>query len=129
MTELVLIRGLPGAGKSTYAQKHFPGHKHLEADMYFNRTGTYKFDPKKLNSAHTWCQGRTHRALSAGHDVVVTNTFTMEWPPRSGKLRSYPEIDRAVWFRLDEARLRINPAQSELLDHLVRLVEEAGPAG
>jgi predicted NUDIX family NTP pyrophosphohydrolase len=48
-----------------------------------------------------------------------SNTFEMEWPPRSGVQREFPEVDRAEWFGLDEARRRINPAQAELLDRLV----------
>jgi predicted NUDIX family NTP pyrophosphohydrolase len=45
-------------------------------------------------------------------------TFTMEWPPRSGAEREFPEVDRAEWFGLDAARAKINPAQAELLDRL-----------
>jgi predicted NUDIX family NTP pyrophosphohydrolase len=42
----------------------------------------------------------------------------MEWPPRSGKRQEFPEVDRAAWFDLAEARRRILPAQAELLDRL-----------
>ncbi len=49
---------------------------------------------------------------------VVSNTFEMEWPPRSGRTQSFPEIDRAEWFTLDEAREKLNPAQAEFLDRL-----------
>jgi predicted NUDIX family NTP pyrophosphohydrolase len=48
-----------------------------------------------------------------------SNTFEMEWPPRSGVRREFPEVDRAEWFGLDEARRRINPAQVELIDRLL----------
>jgi predicted NUDIX family NTP pyrophosphohydrolase len=51
-------------------------------------------------------------------DTVTSNTFTMEWPPRSGRTREFPEVDRAAWFGLDEARERILPAQAPLLDRL-----------
>jgi predicted NUDIX family NTP pyrophosphohydrolase len=51
-------------------------------------------------------------------DQVRSNTFTMEWPPRSGQMREFPEVDRAQWFGLEEARERINPAQAPLLDRL-----------
>ena len=51
-------------------------------------------------------------------DAIVSNTFEMEWPPRSGRRQSFPEVDRAAWFDLDEARRRINPAQAALLDEL-----------
>jgi predicted NUDIX family NTP pyrophosphohydrolase len=51
--------------------------------------------------------------------AIRSNTFEMEWPPRSGATREFPEIDRAEWFGLDEARERILPAQAPLLDRLV----------
>ena len=50
--------------------------------------------------------------------AIRSNTFTMEWPPRSGAARRFPEVDRAEWFALDEARERINPAQAAFLDRL-----------
>jgi predicted NUDIX family NTP pyrophosphohydrolase len=55
----------------------------------------------------------------ADADQIRSNTFTMEWPPRSGQTKEFPEIDRAQWFALDEARTRILPAQAPLLDRLV----------
>jgi predicted NUDIX family NTP pyrophosphohydrolase len=51
--------------------------------------------------------------------AIRSNTFTIEWPPRSGRKSEYPEVDRAAWFGLDEARRRINPAQSAFLDRLL----------
>jgi predicted NUDIX family NTP pyrophosphohydrolase len=54
--------------------------------------------------------------LDAG--AIVSNTFEMEWPPRSGRTATFPEVDRAQWFGLDEARERINPAQAAFLDRL-----------
>jgi predicted NUDIX family NTP pyrophosphohydrolase len=51
-------------------------------------------------------------------DAITSNTFTMEWPPRSGVEREFPEVDRAGWFGLDEAREKLNPAQAKLLDRL-----------
>ena len=55
--------------------------------------------------------------------AVRSNTFTMEWPPRSGKEREFPEVDRAEWFSLAQARERINPAQSAFLDRLAERCE------
>ena len=52
-------------------------------------------------------------------DAVRSNTFTMEWPPRSGSTAEFPEIDRAGWFGVDAAREKLNPAQTELLDRLL----------
>ncbi|HEY4063730.1 MAG TPA: NUDIX domain-containing protein [Puia sp.] len=50
--------------------------------------------------------------------AIVSNTFEIEWPPRSGKRRAFPEIDKAGWFTLDKARNIINPAQIAFLDEL-----------
>jgi predicted NUDIX family NTP pyrophosphohydrolase len=51
--------------------------------------------------------------------TVRSNTFVMEWPPRSGRQAEFPEIDRAEWFGLDAAREKLVAAQAELLDRLV----------
>ena len=51
-------------------------------------------------------------------EAIRSNTFAMEWPPRSGRMQDFPEIDRAAWFGLEEARERINPAQAAFLDRL-----------
>lgn len=53
---------------------------------------------------------------------LCSNEFELEWPPRSGQLRRYPEVDRAQWFGLEEARTRILPAQAPLLDRLAALL-------
>jgi predicted NUDIX family NTP pyrophosphohydrolase len=55
--------------------------------------------------------------------TVRSNPFELEWPPRSGRRRQFPEIDRAEWFGLDDARAKLNPAQSELVDRLAALLE------
>ena len=47
---------------------------------------------------------------------IVSNHFTLEWPPRSGNVQSWPEIDRAAWFTLTEARAKILPSQLPILD-------------
>jgi predicted NUDIX family NTP pyrophosphohydrolase len=52
-------------------------------------------------------------------DTIVSNTFALEWPPRSGRVNEFPEVDRAEWFDLDRAREKINPAQAAFLDRLV----------
>ncbi len=54
-----------------------------------------------------------------------SNTFRMEWPPRSGEEQEFPEVDKAEWFDLQMARKKILPAQAELLD---RLLERLGSA-
>jgi predicted NUDIX family NTP pyrophosphohydrolase len=53
--------------------------------------------------------------------MLRSNTFTLEWPPRSGKEREFPEVDRAEWFAPEQARQKINPAQAEFIDRLLAL--------
>ena len=50
---------------------------------------------------------------------LVSNTFEMEWPPRSGKMRQFPEVDQASFFSVEEARRKINSAQAVFLDRLL----------
>jgi predicted NUDIX family NTP pyrophosphohydrolase len=54
--------------------------------------------------------------------TVRSNTFTMQWPPRSGRQAEFPEIDRAQWFAVEAAREKLVPAQVELLDRLLQHV-------
>jgi predicted kinase len=99
MARLILIRGIPGSGKSTLAKSMLSQEygKHMEADMYFDREGEYKFDATKLGAAHGWCQAETAYYLDKGINVVVSNTFTTikELKPyfEMAKLRSItPEV-------------------------------------
>jgi predicted NUDIX family NTP pyrophosphohydrolase len=50
---------------------------------------------------------------------VDSNLFELEWPPRSGRRRQFPEVDRAEWFEPEPAKAKINPAQAELIDRLL----------
>ena len=51
--------------------------------------------------------------------TVVSNSFEMVWPPRSGKLQSFPEVDRAEWVDPETARVKLNPAQVAFVDRLL----------
>jgi predicted NUDIX family NTP pyrophosphohydrolase len=57
---------------------------------------------------------------------LACNTFTLEWPRGSGRIRQYPEVDRAEWCPVDEARRRLNPAQAAWLDELEAMLDGAG---
>lgn len=78
-----------------------------------------KLSPVKLKS------GKTVHAFAVEGDIdqenIVSNLFEMEWPPRSGKKASFPEIDRAGWFGLDEAKIKVNAAQVALIAELERI--------
>lgn len=55
-------------------------------------------------------------------DAITSDSFILEWPPRSGRMQAFPEVDRAQWFTLPLAREKINPAQRAFLDELERLL-------
>lgn len=57
-------------------------------------------------------------------EAIKSNSFTMEYPPRSGRFRTFPEIDRAAWFPLPQAREKILKSQHPLLDQLERMLKE-----
>ena len=59
--------------------------------------------------------------------TVVSNTFELEWPPRSGRIQDFPEIDRAAWFGVDAARTKALASQGELFDRLVERLSAAPP--
>lgn len=94
MSDLILVRGLPGSGKSTFAtmlaKEH--GYMHMEADMYFlNSDNEYQFDASKLGQAHAWCLETTRMLLKRRYKVVVSNTFTRFW-----ELEKYLKLDTEV---------------------------------
>lgn len=98
--ELVLIRGLPGSGKSTMANKFVAqGFKHYEADMFFTVDGVYAYDASRIRDAHAWCQRMTRQALNEGRRVVVSNTFT-----RLQEMEPYRGMSERI--RIVEARGR-----------------------
>ena len=73
---LRIIRGCPGAGKTTFASKHFPGVFHVENDMFLVKGNTYSWSPGKVKRAIEWCSAMVKNALSNHMDVIVCNTFT-----------------------------------------------------
>lgn len=77
--KLLLVRGVPGSGKTTLA-KIMHDFYHVEADMYFvNEAGYYLYDHTKIGLAHDWCQRKAAQWLEKGWNVVVSNTFTRLW--------------------------------------------------
>ena len=67
-------------------------------------------------------------AADVDPETIVSNTFQMEWPPRSGQQQTFPEVDRAAWFEADEARRRILSGQVPLLDELTRRLAASASA-
>ncbi len=101
MKNLYLLRGIPGAGKSTLAKQL--GDSHFETDTFFMVEGEYKFDPTKLRKAHEWCQSQIELAMINNHvtagldnsDIVVSNTFTQAW-----EMDAYNELAKKYGYRV-----------------------------
>jgi predicted NUDIX family NTP pyrophosphohydrolase len=70
--------------------------------------------------------GKVVHAFAVAGDLdpatLVSNTFELEWPPRSGRMQAFPEVDRAAWFDLATAREKLNPAQAAFVDRLEALL-------
>jgi predicted ABC-type ATPase len=77
MARLILVRGMSGTGKSTFAKTF--GVLHVEADMFFMQDGKYKWSGDRVPHAHKWCYDSVLNAMSHKIDVVVSNTFTQVW--------------------------------------------------
>lgn len=81
MKTLYLIRGIPGSGKSSFAEILLANQvvdDVVEADNYFVNEGKYCFNPCKLKEAHKWCKDYTRTALDRGYSIAVSNTSTTE---------------------------------------------------
>jgi predicted kinase len=95
---LVLLRGLPGAGKSTLAKLIISkDYCHKEADMYFvDREGNYKFVPSQIKDAHKWCKDEVAHLMKYEHSpIVVSNTFTQEW-----EMENYYELAKQYDYQV-----------------------------
>jgi predicted kinase len=104
--QLILLRGLPGAGKSTFAKTLLSlvnpcGHDqpdnmvHYEADQFFtNELGEYHYEGLRIEEAHRWCMTNTESALRDGRSVVVSNTFTRnkEMAPYVGMAKQFGAV-------------------------------------
>jgi predicted kinase len=94
MKQIILFRGLPGAGKSTLAESIC--EEVWSADQFFERTGEYMFDGSKLKDAHQWCQAHVEKSM---HDEValigVANTFTQEW-----EMKAYFDLAKKYGYRI-----------------------------
>jgi predicted NUDIX family NTP pyrophosphohydrolase len=96
------------------AKREFSEETGQPIDGNFIELGSVKLKSGKI--VHAWAvEG------DIDHETIVSNTFEIEWPPRSGKKINVPEIDRAGWFKLDIARQKINEAQATFIDKLEKL--------
>lgn len=107
-------KGLIGAGEDPLAaaRREFHEETGFDVDGRFVELGTEKQPSGKI--VHAW-------ALEGDLDPgkIVSNTFSLEWPPRSGKMQEFPEVDRGEWFDPEAARKKITTGQRPLLERLL----------
>lgn len=108
----------PGEDLLSAARREFQEETGLGIDGDFRELAPVRQPSGKR--VHAWA---VEADLDA--DAIHSNSFEMEWPPRSGQRREFPEVDRAAWFDLPTARSKITKGQLGLLDQLERLL---GPA-
>jgi predicted kinase len=104
MKELILLRGLPGSGKSTIANLIWNEYAVCEADKYFidKETNEYRFDVTKLKDAHEWCKNEVEIRMKDNQlnpqyypEIVVSNTFTQEW-----EMQPYFELAKKYGYNI-----------------------------
>ena len=101
MTSLVIIRGLPGSGKTTYAKQCFPNHIHLEADMFFvDANGNYNFNVNLIKNAHEWCINSSRIFMNHQKDIIISNTFTT-----LGEMRTYLDHAKLTGHQVSVIRM------------------------
>jgi predicted NUDIX family NTP pyrophosphohydrolase len=102
----------PGEDLLTRAQIEFEEELGIEARGDRIPLGSIK--QRGCKTVHAWAfEGDLPQNF-----CLKSNTFEIEWPPRSGKFREFPEVDRAEFFPLETGRRKINPAQAAFLDRL-----------
>jgi predicted NUDIX family NTP pyrophosphohydrolase len=104
-----------GENPRAAAKREFQEETGQEVDGDFIDLGELKQPSRKIVQA--W-------ALEHDLDTsrIISNTFSLEWPPKSGAVRDYPEVDRGRWFNVQEAREKILKGQLEFLDRLVEKI-------
>lgn len=109
----MIPKGLVEAGENAAAA----ALREFEEELGTRPTGTPRALCRIRQAGGKWVEAF---ALEGDLDAdrIVSNHFDLEWPPRSGRFQSFPEIDRAAWFSLDEAGEKILPSQRPILDAL-----------
>ena len=102
---------LPGEDALAAARREFQEETGITAGEHVIPLGHIQQKAGKL--VHAWAFERETAP------PIRSNTFTVEWPPKSGRMQEFPEVDRAEWLAIPDARARINPGQIPFLDRLL----------
>ncbi len=105
----------PGEAPLAAATREFREETGADVSGPFAPLGSVRMRSGKV--VHAWA---TEGDIDAAD--IRSNVFTLEWPPRSGHQQQFPEVDRAAWFPVDQARRQILPAQVPLIDALVAML-------
>lgn len=103
MKTLILVRGLPGSGKSSFAHFIWSTYAICEADKFFvGEDGVYRFDSAKIKQAHEWCRNEVEIKMKDNEanpqyypEIVVSNTFTQEW-----EMEPYFELAKRYGYKV-----------------------------
>jgi predicted NUDIX family NTP pyrophosphohydrolase len=104
------------------AKREFAEETGVEADGVFRPLTPLKQRGGKM--VYAWMTSGT-----CDPQAIKSNTFLLEWPPKSGKQAEFPEIDRAGWFTLPEAAKKLLPSQLPLLEEICRILEVSSGKG
>ncbi|HSQ55206.1 MAG TPA: NUDIX domain-containing protein [Gemmata sp.] len=113
-------KGLSEAGEDLLAaaRREFAEETGLSLEGPFLPLGNIRQKAGKV--IHAWaCEGDADPAS------LTSNLVSTEWPPRSGRRIEFPEVDRCAWFSVEEARAKLNPAQTAFIDRLEELLSES----
>ena len=98
------------------AKREFKEETGFDAIGEFIELGELKQPSRKI--VHAWAL-----EMDLNETEVVSNKFSLEWPKRSGVVKEYPEIDRASWFDIDQARKKIQKGQMGFIDRLMEVLD------
>ena len=133
MRKVMIVRGAPGSGKSTFvkhyindivSQETFAGVAHFEADMYFDNDGVYEFDRSKIRCAHEWCFNSFSEALRNDVNLIfVSNTFTKLW-----ELQNYVDHAKDMGYKVDVYHLKrifgnVHNVPEEIVQRMINTYE------
>lgn len=104
MTKVTILRGISGAGKSTFTKTHLPNAVVASADHYFGHGDNYKFDHTKLGKAHDFCYDTFTAAVDSGREVVVDNTNT-----KLKEFKRYLDYAAKKGCTVEVVRLKVDP--------------------
>ncbi|MGH9728188.1 MAG: NUDIX domain-containing protein [Candidatus Acidiferrales bacterium] len=110
----------PGEDLFSAAKREFIEETGLKAEGKFLELGSVKHKSGKVVTAWAF-EGDCEPAS------IKSNTFTIEWPPRSGKQKEFPEVDRAAFYTIEAAREKMHAAEFELVERLGKAVA-SGPS-